>query len=423
MVVLAIAGTLILVLTRGTRVEINLFLAALALRFAASILIYEVGLVDVIGDDDAQDWMHGWHVKRVWEMYGVGILELPIVLLDAFDTFNRGYLFFLAAVYMIWDFADPGRLVAAAVNGFSGAMTVVLVYRAARELFDAHVARVAGWLTCLFPSLIVWSAQTLKEPVVIFLGTFVLYMCLRLFRTRNVPAYVCLAAAAAVLIVPFRLYGGYIAAGVIVLTLVLRGLLGASPGTRRAVSAAGVVVGATVAALVVIVFAERESKFVDFEYLAKIKQYSSTVGGSSVELPFDVETPIGFILSSIFGALHVLFAPFPWQWFGGSTRLLFTVPEIVAWWIVFWIGVWPGIRRAFRERLVEMLPVLLFLFCFGFLYSAMFGNVGLAYRQRAQLLPWLLVFAAAGLVDRWRHLSATRRWGQTVISREERLPA
>jgi hypothetical protein len=30
----------------------------------------------------------------------------------------------------------------------------------------------------------------------------------------------------------------------------------------------------------------------------------------------------------------------------------------------------------------------------------MFGNIGLIYRQRAQLLPWLLILAAVGLERR-----------------------
>ena len=31
------------------------------------------------------------------------------------------------------------------------------------------------------------------------------------------------------------------------------------------------------------------------------------------------------------------------------------------------------------------------------LYSVLFGNVGLAYRQRGQLLPWLLIIGMRGL--------------------------
>src|SRR4029077_16650542 len=56
----------------------------------------------------------------------------------------------------------------------------------------------------------------------------------------------------------------------------------------------------------------------------------------------------------------------------------------------------PGVWRAARHRLVDVLPVLTFLVLLTGLYSAMFGNVGIAYRQRAQLFPLLLAVAAAG---------------------------
>jgi hypothetical protein len=62
--------------------------------------------------------------------------------------------------------------------------------------------------------------------------------------------------------------------------------------------------------------------------------------------------------------------------------------------------------------------MLLHILGFGFLYSVMFGNVGLAFRQRAQLLPWLLVFAAVGLEQR-----ALRRRTQAIRAPRLASPA
>lgn len=44
--------------------------------------------------------------------------------------------------------------------------------------------------------------------------------------------------------------------------------------------------------------------------------------------------------------------------------------------------------------------MLFFILGLGVLYSMMFGNVGLIFRQRAQLLPWLLIIAVVGLEQR-----------------------
>jgi hypothetical protein len=50
----------------------------------------------------------------------------------------------------------------------------------------------------------------------------------------------------------------------------------------------------------------------------------------------------------------------------------------------------------------------LFLLILGGIYSLTFGNVGTAYRQRAQLMPYLLVFAAMR-VERWKQVRPVGR--------------
>jgi len=61
----------------------------------------------------------------------------------------------------------------------------------------------------------------------------------------------------------------------------------------------------------------------------------------------------------------------------------------------------PGLKHAIRHRFGDVMPLLLFLLLLSGVYSVTFGNVGTAYRQRAQLMPYLLIFAAIGL-ERWK---------------------
>jgi hypothetical protein len=99
----------------------------------------------------------------------------------------------------------------------------------------------------------------------------------------------------------------------------------------------------------------------------------------------------------VIGAAHLLLAPFPWQLLGGSVRLLLVAPETVYWWWLVFMGVIPGLRYALRNHFKDILPLLVILIGFGLVYSLTFSNVGLIYRQRAQFLPWLLIFAAVNL--------------------------
>lgn len=80
--------------------------------------------------------------------------------------------------------------------------------------------------------------------------------------------------------------------------------------------------------------------------------------------------------------------------------MVLTAPELLIWWWLVFVGLIPGIWHACRTRFGEIQPMLFFTLGLGLLYSMMFGNVGLIFRQRAQLLPWLLIFAMVGLEQR-----------------------
>jgi len=70
------------------------------------------------------------------------------------------------------------------------------------------------------------------------------------------------------------------------------------------------------------------------------------------------------------------------------------------WWWVVLCGIVPGFRWCLRQRFRESVPLLLFLVAIGTLYSLIFSNIGLGYRYRATLMPWLLIFAMLGVEQR-----------------------
>jgi uncharacterized integral membrane protein len=91
--------------------------------------------------------------------------------------------------------------------------------------------------------------------------------------------------------------------------------------------------------------------------------------------------------------VYLLFAPFPWQL--GSLRQSLTLPEMVVWWAAFpllILGAWFSLRY----RLQQMAPILIFTSMLTLAYSVFQGNVGTAYRQRAQILVFYFIFVAVG---------------------------
>ena len=95
------------------------------------------------------------------------------------------------------------------------------------------------------------------------------------------------------------------------------------------------------------------------------------------------------------GVVYLLFAPFPWQI--TSLRQSITLPEMVIWWASFpllVLGFWFAIK--YRLRMIS--PILIFTVMLTLAYSVFQGNVGTAYRQRAQLLVFYFIFVAVGFV-------------------------
>jgi 4-amino-4-deoxy-L-arabinose transferase-like glycosyltransferase len=398
--IFAMLGYFLVTLTRNHRqslqLQAKLFICALAVRFAVSIVVYQFGLVSVIGDEDASGWAAGIGIYQEWVRKGIGLFELPNALAGAFDGHHKGYYFLTGALFFFSGTA--ARLPAAALNCLFGALTVVFAFRIARSLFSSDVAVRVGWWTCFFPSMIIWSSQTLKEPIVIMLETVALYGCVRLKVSGFSLRHILLCAATIVLLIPFRFYASYIVGAAVVLALVLPQLTRRRFTIGSAVSVAGLVVPILVLSGVL---AQHEAQFEQFD-LNRIQKFRKDVAegsGSGVESDYDLNTTSGLLAGTTVGGAHLMLAPFPWQ-LGVSLRAVLTLPELVVWWWLFFIGVVPGLIYAIRNRFNDIQPILFFILSLGLLYSMMFGNVGLVFRQRAQLLPWLLIFAAVGIEQR-----------------------
>lgn len=421
-ILLGVLGFMLVSATRNHKLtvqfQIQLFIYAFIIRFAISIILYVFGLSKVTGEEDSIGWYYGVVLFQQWQK--LAILDMPSVLAQAYQGNVPGYYYLTGILFYVTRM--PDRLAAAALNCFFGSLTVIFTYRAARTLFSEWVSTRVGWMTCLFPSMIIWSAQTVKEPVVIFLETVALYGCVRLkvkgFSIRDI----LLCAAAMILVIPFRFYAAYIIAAAVALSLILPQV-----GKRKLSISSAVILAALVIPVVTMsgILAQHEKHFesFDLQFVQRFKENVATGPiqfgtGSGVKSEYDLNTSSGFGLAVLVGAAHLLLAPFPWQVGGGSVRMMLALPELLVWWWLFFVGVIPGFWYLVRKRFSDIQPMLFFIFGLGFLYSLMFGNVGLVIRQRAQLLPWLLIFAAVGLEMRMFKQLEKRRAKDKIYSGE-----
>jgi len=418
---LGLIGCALLGLTRAhrrtLRFQTGLFVASYGLRFMMSLIIYVFGFVDVIKDEDGSGWLTGVGYHQSWVDQGVGLAEVPGLIASAFLSSNKGYYYLLAVLYYI---IEPCRLPVAAINGFCGALAIVFAYRTAASLFSDRVARRVGIWLCIFPSMVIWSAQTVKEPIVILLETMAVYGCVRLRQSRFPLPHLLVTLICIILLVPFRFYAAYLA----IMALVAASLLPASGRGRLNIGPKlGVLlIGGFFVTTGLLAHHESQYAHWDLDNLQQVRSYTARTTGSGFESSLDVRTPSGFGLMLVIGAAHLLLAPFPWQLFGGSVRMLLVAPETFYWWWLVFVAVIPGLKYSLRHHFNDILPLLVMLIGFGLVYSLTFSNVGLIYRQRAQFLPWLLIFAAVNLEHRrqcrFARLARGRRWpaGMSVIA-------
>jgi hypothetical protein len=415
LVVLAIVGLAfgkVIALTardeQAKQFEMLLFVTAVAVRFLASLLVYEFGMMEIIKDEDAYGWMGGVVLQGDWVRRDVGIFG---VLYECSTPFfhplgNYGYEYLIGLVFYLTNL--PARLPAAVLSNVCGAATAVVVYRVGALLFSEWVARRAAWWTCLMPSLIIWAAQTIKEPIVILLEAVCLYACLQLRRSGFSVARVALCGAVVILLVAFRFYAAYIMVGVVVGSLLIGGT------GRIGDSAASAFIIAAIVATILLgsgMMANHMPALGQFDLrrVQEARDYTARTAGSGVIIDYDLQTPRGFAMSLLLGAANLLLAPFPWQLGGASLRLLLTLPEVVVWWWIVLRGLVPGMTWCLRQRARDAVPLLLFLLAMGTLYSIIFSNIGLGYRYRATLMPWLLIFAMVGVEQRWVRRSIARQ--------------
>lgn len=280
-------------------------------------------------------------------------------------------------------------------NSVLGAATAPLIFLCAYDVFkNRRVATVAAIGVAFYPSLVLWSCQGLKDgPIVFFLATSIL-ATLKLGQKLTV-FYAVVLATSLFGVLAFRFYVFY---------MLLAAVMGAFVIGMRAVTAQSLVRQFAIVmflGLAMMYFGVMRYAAAQYEVYGSLERVQvsrldlATSAQSGFGRDVDVSTTSGALSSIPLGLVYMLFAPFPWQL--GSLRQSLTIPEMLIWWTSFplmILGVWFSLKH----RLRQMSSIFIFTSMLTLAYSVFQGNVGTAYRQRAQLLVFYFIFVAVGVV-------------------------
>ncbi|MEJ7618333.1 MAG: hypothetical protein WKF30_15520 [Pyrinomonadaceae bacterium] len=257
-----------------------------------------------------------------------------------------------------------------------------------------RVARISALFVAFFPSLILWSSQGLKDAPVVFLLALSILATLKLTEKFSLKFLIVLIVALSC-VLTLRFYLFYMLVAAIGGSFVI--------GTSRlagqsAVRQLVIMVAAGLAMTYLGVLRSASSNFDTYGSLEAVQRSRFDLAISAKSgfgQDVDVSTTSGALRVIPTGMVYLLFAPFPWQ--VGSLRQNITLPEMVVWWASFPFLVL-GIYFTVRYRLRQALSILIFTGMLTLGYSVFQGNIGTAYRQRAQLLVFYFIFVAVGYV-------------------------
>jgi hypothetical protein len=390
------------------RFLMRLFLIAFLVRITIGTVIYLFNLQEFFGGDALTYDYLGSAMMQVWRGNGQYQRLIDVFYVGGASS-GWGMLYFVGAIYHI---VGRNRLAVQYVNCVLGAATAILAYLIAIELFsNRRVARVAAVLTGLFPSLIIWSCQGLKDGPIVFLLALSMTAILKLGDKFSFKYLAALSLALCSLLT-LRFYVFYI--------VVVSALAAFLLGRRRltAVSFARQLIVVSLISLALAYFGvsyyarQQLDVYASPEQLQRMRLDAAASAQSGFGKDIDVSTTSGAMTAIPIGFTYLILAPFPWQL--GSLRQMLTLPEMVVWWLaipLLVLGAW----FTLKHRLREIAPILIFTSTLTLTYSVVQGNVGTAYRQRAQLLVFYFIFVAVGFV-----LIRERREARTKRQQAER---
>lgn len=368
---------------------LRLFLAALLIRLTVGSVIFAFNLQDFFGGDantyDAYGFymQQGWHGNKYYAAFAARQLG---------GAGAWGMIYMVGAVY---ELIGRNPLAIQFISAVIGAATPIIIFLCAQHIFDnKRVARTAALLTAFFPSIVLWSSQGLKDGPIMFTLAVSILATLKLSERISLK-YVLILTACLMSLLSLRFYIFYMMAAAVVGAFVIR-LRQISAQRLLGQCVAILAIGLALTWFGVIRYADTQfTRFANLEAVQRSRLDLALSAQSGFAKDVDVSTTRGALSAIPIGMVYLLFAPFPWQF--NNLRQSITAPEMIVWWACFPLLVL-GLWFAIKHRLRQIFPILMFTVMLSLAYSVFQGNVGTAYRQRAQLFVFYFIFVAVGFV-------------------------
>ncbi|HEY9404159.1 MAG TPA: glycosyltransferase family 39 protein, partial [Pyrinomonadaceae bacterium] len=166
-----VCGRLIQLVESHQQFLLQLFVLSLLLRVLIGTLIFAYGLQEFFGGDAVAYDQQGFEMLRYWQGRGAQVVDENNVIV-------WGMPYLVAGIYAV---VGRNMLAVQFFNAVCGAATTVVIFLCAQHIFrNQRVAQYTAWLVALYPSLVLWSSQGLKDAPIVFLLALTMLATLKL---------------------------------------------------------------------------------------------------------------------------------------------------------------------------------------------------------------------------------------------------
>lgn len=369
-----------------SRPALRWFLIAWLVRLVACLVIHAYSLLAGYGGfyplaSGADDTTYFAYAEQIYGGESTGF-------------FANDYPLVLALYYQL--IGGPDLLMGQLLNVLAGAITVgfgvLIVQELTRDRFDPllrkRAIRWAGIFLTFYPSMLWYSTQLVKDPILVAAGIATLYFQICLLRR---PSWILVGGwlLSFGALFPFRPY----AAVAVALALLLYVLRFKPKWLVPAVLVVGVLpylLGRGWFGLSTL------QSFLSAEAIAQFRESSYSTGGSAVGITVNYSNPITFLTTYSYSFATAMFGPFPWQIRAMGQAV--ALPEALVMWALFptWLrGVWKLRKRA-RGGARANCETMLLLFSLILIGAIALFSDNIGANTRLRLLPWgaFLLYAA-----------------------------
>jgi hypothetical protein len=381
---LFLSAPILMSISRDDRVIRKMLFAALAVKMLAAFARYFMAYDLYGGVADAG-------VYHIWgEQIAAQIRDLDFPLEIGRKVAGTGFIRLLTGI--VYVFIGSSRFGGFLVYAWLGFWGLVLFFQAFR-IFWPDASRRYAALVLFWPTVVFWTSSTGKDAWMVFVLGLAAYGAARVLdHRRGGFVFLALGLLGANMVRPHLAI--LVVAGVFAAYLVRRSRAGSSLGplAKGAGIAVLLAVGVLVAGQVEEYLKLESVDSVGLDQALSNTSDRSSQGGSAFT-PVRVRTPLHYP----WAVVTVLYRPLPFE--VRNAQMALTAVEGLALAVLTFTSrrrIFQAVRLVRNAPYVAMAAVYCAMFCFAF---ASLGNFGILARQRAQLLPLLLVLLAVPLTQ------------------------